>query len=166
MKLTKDQQEKVNADEWFGSPYEHIKVYEPLSETTGDDTAVEGRPYTRLASPFQTVVAAEKPFTFEATGLNVGSGDLKVVFFNAGLRAVSASICGLKGKATKLTVSAFDKAGNPLATVTEALNDGVTSILFENLPSDIHELRFSGGAFVFLNARAINRVSTTPVQTW
>jgi hypothetical protein len=36
--------------------------------------------------------------------------------------------------------------------------------LFEDLSSDVRELRFDGGSFVFLSARAINRVSTTPVQ--
>jgi hypothetical protein len=164
MEMTREQKDKVSADQWYGDPYEHIKASEPLSETAGDAAAVEGSKYLGLASPFGSVVASAKPFTFRASGLTIDGGDLKVVFRNEGLRAVDASIRGLKGTPAKLTISAFDKAGKQLGTVTEALGDGVSSILFEDLPSDVRELRFDGGSFVFLSARAINRVSTTPVQ--
>jgi len=164
MELTADQKDKVSADQWYGDPYEHIKTSEPLTETVGDAAAVQGGTYTALASPFGTVVSSARKFTFLGAGLGIDSGDLKVVFHHAGLRAADASIRGIKGKPGTLTVSAFNNAGKQLRTVTESLGEAVTSILFEDLPSDVHELRFSGGSFVFLGARAINRITTTPVQ--
>jgi hypothetical protein len=161
MELTEAQRKKVTADQWYGDTYQHVRANEALQDRDdGDADAKGGMAYHRLASPFGVELLSKQPLGYGE--LSVEGGELTVRFSEPGLRNVAASVRAAADGGGKLRIVALDSAGAELKRVDETLGGGRTDLLFENLPRDLRELRFTGVPFVFLMARAAGAFSLDP----